>query len=221
MIRKIIKRILLKKKGIDCDSKSNINLNVKISKIREKNSKVIDSQVHLTKIGGGCFLEHVYAYGNIELGDYVSISGPGTIIHSEIGKISIGSFTSIAENVSIQEFNHHQNKIAMSAVHYHIFHENVKKDFLTKGDIIIEEDVWIGSNSVILSGVTIGRGAIVGAGSVVTKNIPRYAIAVGNPATVIRYRFPKEKILELENLRWWLWKEEEFKIKKTMFENPF
>ncbi len=54
--------------------------------------------------------------------------------------------------------------------------------------IIIEDDVWIGANSVILPGVTIKKGAIIGAGSVVTKDVPQYAIVCGNPAHIIRYR---------------------------------
>ena len=57
-----------------------------------------------------------------------------------------------------------------------------------KTGITVEDDVWIGANSVILPGVHINKGAIIGAGSVVTKDIPPYAIAVGNPAKVIKYR---------------------------------
>ena len=57
-----------------------------------------------------------------------------------------------------------------------------------KSDINIGSDVWIGANATILKGVTIGKGAVIGAGSVVTKNIPTYAIAVGNPCKIIKYR---------------------------------
>ena len=55
-------------------------------------------------------------------------------------------------------------------------------------DVVIEDDVWIGAQVVVLPGVVIGRGSVVGAGAVVTKNIPEYSIAVGNPARVIRQR---------------------------------
>lgn len=58
----------------------------------------------------------------------------------------------------------------------------------TRTGIIIEDDVWIGANSVILPGVTIKKGAVVGAGSVVTKDVPSYAVVCGNPARVIKYR---------------------------------
>lgn len=56
------------------------------------------------------------------------------------------------------------------------------------GSIIIEDDVWIGANATILKGVTIGHGAVIGAASVVTSDIPEYAVAVGNPAKVKKYR---------------------------------
>lgn len=81
------------------------------------------------------------------------------------------------------------------------------EDIFSKGNIIIGDDVWIGSNSVILSGVTIGRGSIIGAGSVVTMNIPNYSIVAGNPARVIKSRFSNEIVDYLEDLRWWEWDE--------------
>jgi acetyltransferase-like isoleucine patch superfamily enzyme len=62
----------------------------------------------------------------------------------------------------------------------------------SRGDIVLEDDVWLGANVVVLDGVTIGRGAIVGAGAVVTQSIPPYAIAGGVPARVIRYRTPEK-----------------------------
>lgn len=65
----------------------------------------------------------------------------------------------------------------------------------SKGSIVIKDDVWVGANSLILSGVTIGQGAVVAAGSVVTKDVPPYAIVGGNPAKIIRYRF-EEKIIK-------------------------
>jgi acetyltransferase-like isoleucine patch superfamily enzyme len=67
----------------------------------------------------------------------------------------------------------------------------------------IGADCWIGNNSVILSGVTMSPGAIVGAGSVVTKDVPAFAIVAGNPARIIRYRFPQHTIDRLVKIRWW------------------
>ncbi len=73
----------------------------------------------------------------------------------------------------------------------------------SKGDIIIGNDVWIGHNVTILSGVSIGDGAVIGACSVVSKNIPPYAIAVGNPIRIIKYRFDAEIISKLLKIAWW------------------
>ncbi len=84
----------------------------------------------------------------------------------------------------------------------------------TKGDVIIGNDVWIGTGALILSGVTIGDGAVVGAHSVVSKNIPPYAIAVGNPAVVVKYRFDETTIQNLLQIAWWNWPDNE--IEKAM-----
>ena len=67
-------------------------------------------------------------------------------------------------------------------------------------DIVVEEDVWIGINVTLLSGAHIGRGAIIGACSVVTKEIPPYAIVVGNPAKVVKFKWPVDDIIEHEKL---------------------
>ena len=72
-----------------------------------------------------------------------------------------------------------------------------------KYSIEVGNDVYIGYGVIIIGPVTIGNGAVIGAGSVVTKNIPPYAIVVGNPAKVLRFRFDKEQIEYLEKTRWW------------------
>lgn len=75
-----------------------------------------------------------------------------------------------------------------------------ESEAITKGPIIVEDDVWIGNNAIILSGITIGKGAIVAAGSVVTKNVEPYSIVGGNPAQLIKYRFSEEVIRQLLNV---------------------
>jgi len=151
----------------------------------------------------GCKFIDVICSGNIKLGRFVSLNGPGTRVSSRIEGIEIASFSSIASNVIIQEDYHRMDKISTYFMNKNIFNKDIKEDIYSKGKIIIEEDVWVGSNSVVLSGVTIGRGSIIGAGSVVTKNIPRYSIAAGNPAKVIKMRFPNEIIEKLESSKWW------------------
>lgn len=170
-----------------------------------KHKTIIINSVLTGKIvtGKGCRFQNVYCSGNLELGKFVSINGPGTRVASKINGVKIGSFTSIASNVIIQEDYHRFDKISTYLMNKNIFNSEVKHDLTSKGRIVIEEDVWIGSNSIILSGVRIGRGSIIGAGSVVTKDIPAYCIAVGNPARVIKKRFDDETIKLLELSKWW------------------
>ena len=69
----------------------------------------------------------------------------------------------------------------------------------------IGHDTWIGHGAIIQPGVTIGDGAIVGSGAIVTKDVPPYAIVVGVPAEIIKYRFPEETIAALQRIQWWNW----------------
>jgi lipopolysaccharide transport system ATP-binding protein len=80
-----------------------------------------------------------------------------------------------------------------------------------KGDIIIENDVWIGAKSTIMSGVKISNGAIIGATATVTKDVPPYAIVVGNPGKIVKYRFTEKQIEMLLAIKWWEWNEEKIK----------
>ncbi|WP_284738949.1 CatB-related O-acetyltransferase [Clostridium felsineum] len=108
-------------------------------------------------------------------------------------KLIIGEYVSIALGTEfILGGNHRMDTISTYPFKTKILGES--DEAYTKGTIIIEDGVWIGMNSIILSGVTIGKGAVVGAGSVVSKNIPPYAVAVGNPAKIIKYRIPKKLI---------------------------
>lgn len=202
MLKSYLKKVLLYKRGIHIDNNSDLNFNVKYNN-NNLPCKIKHSHLHITEMGEGCFIENAYSYGNIHLGRCVSISGPGTVLHAEIGKIVIGDFCSIAQNVSIVEFNHNYKRVSTWAFNYHLFNKEFSLDVISNGDIIIGEDVWIGSNSSILSGVKIGRGAIIAAGAVVTKDIPPYTIAAGIPAKVIRKRFSDKEIKVIEDSEWW------------------
>ena len=78
----------------------------------------------------------------------------------------------------------------------------------TKGDVVLQNDVWIARGATILSGVTLHNGSAVGACSVVTKDVPPYAIVAGNPARVVRYRFEPQIVESLQRIAWWDWSRE-------------
>lgn len=126
----------------------------------------------------------------------------------------IGKYCSIADNCDIGVFMHPIHTLSMSPFVYcdsdEFLNENIgmrqsNKLLENNGDkkILIGNDVWIGTNAIIMNGIEIGDGAIVGASAVVTKDVPPYAIVVGIPAKIIKYRFDKDTIKELLELKWW------------------
>lgn len=111
-------------------------------------------------------------------------------------KLIIGNYVSIASKVVfILGGNHQTDTISTYPFYSKLIHLKPMVDSLTKGTIIVEDEVWIGYGVTILSGVRLGKGAIIAAGSVVTKDVPAYAVVGGNPARLIKYRF-NEDILE-------------------------
>lgn len=117
--------------------------------------------------------------------------------HSEKNQVIIGNYCSIASNVTfIACADHPINTISTFPFKVKCLH-SVLREAISKGDIIIEDDVWIGQNAIVLSGVRVGQGAVIAAGSVVTKDIPPYSVVGGNPARVIKYRFEEKIVNEL------------------------
>ena len=126
----------------------------------------------------------------------------------DVSNATIGSFVSIANRVVIGGGRHPMEWVGMSPVFYE-GRDSVKAKFATHAreparSVTVGHDVWIGHSAIILPGVSIADGAVVGAGAVVTKPVPAYAIAAGNPASVIRYRFEESVIARLLACRWWL-----------------
>ena len=119
--------------------------------------------------------------GSIRIGKKVNI-GANSFIYG-YGDIEIGDYCLFANQVEIISGNHNDDDISRP----------MRFQGRTASKIIIGEDVWLGTHAVILEGVSIGRGAIIGAGAVVRKDIPEYAIAVGVPARVVRYRGNREE----------------------------
>lgn len=173
------------------------------------------------KIGEGISLIDVAISGEVKIGKFCSINGPGTFLIGAYSEIEIGNFCSIARNVQIQGVYHNYNRATSYSIIKSIFKERDIGEFIVKGKIVIEDDVWIGANSVILSGVKIGRGSVIAAGSIVTKDVEPYSIVGGNPAKKIRFRFTEEVISELENSQWWMWDESTILKNRSFFKRDF
>ena len=173
------------------------------------------------------YLKNVIDNPNIQIGDYTIyndfIHDPrefqknNVLYHYPINKdrLIIGKFCSIACGAKFL-FNSANHKMtSLSTYTFPLFFEewglkkeNVAQAWDQKGDIMIGNDVWIGYEAVILSGVTIGDGAVIGCRAVVTKDVPPYTIVGGVPANPIRKRFDEETIKELQKIKWWDWPEE-------------
>ncbi len=142
--------------------------------------------------------ERIFPFENVVVGKH---SYGELLIQSlyvqETEKLQIGNFVSIAPGAWFILGNNHQINTLTSYPLWSRFVEYNSIDATSKGPIVVQDEVWIGTNALILSGVTIGKGAIVAAGAVVTKDVPAYAIVGGNPAKVIKYRFPEDLIEEL------------------------
>lgn len=106
--------------------------------------------------------------------------------------LTIGNYVSISEDVTfLLDVEHYTDKVSTYPFRVKILHECQFEAF-SKGDIVVDDDVWIGYGATIMSGVHIGKGAVIAAGAVVVKDVPPYSIVGGVPAKVIKYRFPED-----------------------------
>jgi len=119
------------------------------------------------------------------------------------GKVIVGRYCSFAENVRYFAGNHPISNITTSPIFYNKS-LGFDVDDIQRGNLVIEDDVWLGYNTTILFGCTrIGRGAIIAANTTVTHDVPPYSIVAGTPARVIRNRFSEKEIQYLEKSEWW------------------
>ena len=138
---------------------------------------------------------------------------PKTHSWGEGAKLVVGNFCSFADNINIYlGGNHNTNWVTtypFGHIHKNKFNKfNGKGHPSTKGDVIIGNDVWIGSNVTIMSGITIGDGSVIANNSHIIKNVEPYSLVGGNPAKLIKYRFTKEQIEKLLQIKWWNWSDE-------------
>lgn len=144
------------------------------------------------------------------MGDYSYIVNDGEVAYTIIGK-----FCSIAAHVRINPGNHPMQRASQAHFTYRASaywpgedDEASFFDWRRSTPVTLGHDVWIGHGVVILPGCGIGTGAVVGAGAIVTRDVPPYTIAVGNPARVVKRRFDEDTAARLEELAWWDWDHE-------------
>ena len=179
------------------------------------------------------YLQDVVTGPNIEVGAYTiyndfvhdprDFEKNNVLYHYPVNgdRLKIGKFCSVACGAKFLFTSGNHSLRSLSTYTFPIFYEqwgldskNIRDAWDNKGDIVIGNDVWIGYEAVILSGVTVGDGAVIGTRAVVTKDVPPYTIVGGVPARPIRRRFDPQTIARLEELRWWDWEEE--RIARTL-----
>lgn len=192
---------------------------VKNSQIEEKciigdNSRVRDSFIntHVSVDRNNLIL-------NCKIGRYTYTGPFDMIFHT-----NIGSFCSISYGVTIGPPEHDYCKLTT-----HPFIYDKRYEILDNSELLtvtkfnkqcqIGNDVWIGCNATILRGVNIGHGAVIGANALVNKDVPPYAIVAGVPAKIIKYRFSKELIKALLELKWWEWDIKKIRTNSHLFTN--
>lgn len=160
-----------------------------------------------------------FVMGSVGINSYVgSINIYRHDYDDAVVNLQIGNHCSLSNNITAMiNMNHDYSNITTSPVGPFGFLQLDEYNKNQKGQIIIGHDVWIGLNVTLMSNIQIGTGAIIGTGAVVAKDIPPYAIAVGNPARVVKYRFEPEQIRKLLKIKWWNWNNEKIEKNKLVF----
>jgi acetyltransferase-like isoleucine patch superfamily enzyme len=152
---------------------------------------------------------------NVKVGDYTYSAGiPDLIAYLPTDIIEIGKFCSLANGAIIFGGGEHNfSWVTQYPMRIAFGMEGANEDGhpASKGPTIIGNDVYIGYQAIILSGIKVGHGAVIGAGSVVTQDVPDYAIVGGNPARIIKMRMTDVQIKNMLEIKWWDWPIEEIK----------
>jgi len=149
------------------------------------------------------------AVAETTMGDYSYVVQDSQIIYATIGR-----FCSIASYTRINPGNHPLERPALSHWTYRASQYGLGEDEAGFFDwrrsfaVMLGNDVWVGHGAVVLPGVAIGDGAAIGAGTIVTKDVPAFAVVVGNPGRVLRLRFPEAVCEALLRIAWWDWSRE-------------
>ena len=193
-----------------------------------------DSEVNNSLIGEYSYVGECSRVRNCEIGRFVKIDRNNFVAGTQIGDYSytgtfdmifnsiIGKFCSISYGVTIGPPEHDYKRLSMHPMIYDRFYNIFNSTDLIRNnkydkELVIGNDVWIGCNSTILRGVKIGNGAVIGANSLVKHDVPPYAIVVGAPAHIIKFRFDDDVIMRLNQIQWWNWEVEKIRTYKTLF----
>jgi len=164
---------------------------------------VVRSELSHCRLGAHCRLVAPYVLHDVEMGDYSYVSRGALVANTTIGR-----FCSVGPHLCCGQGLHPTAGVSTHPMFYSTAKQNGvsltdRPLFEESKHTTIGNDVFIGANVTIIDGVTIGDGAVVGAGAVVTRDVPPYAVAVGVPARVVKYRFDAETVQALLQRRWW------------------
>ena len=158
----------------------------------------------------------------VEIGAWCSIAGEVRIVHPGVSE----EFTDRdGRSVSLRLRGNHRLETATTfpigiLLKDQTFDALPQDGSLKSRPLVIGSDVWIGYRATILGPVTIGHGAVIGAGAVVTSDVPPYAIVAGNPARVLRMRFPSDIVERLMRIAWWNWPDDRVIAEGAWFLRP-
>ncbi|WP_076414795.1 type B chloramphenicol O-acetyltransferase [Shewanella sp. UCD-KL12] len=135
---------------------------------------------------------------------------------TDVDRLIIGSYCSIGSGAVFMMAGNQGHQHHWASTFPFFYQENetfvgAKDGFARAGDTVIGNDVWIGSEAMIMSGVTVGDGAVIASRAVVTKDVAPYSIVGSNPAKHIRFRFTEAEIANLLQMKWWQWSDEQLK----------
>lgn len=219
-----IKNLLRRIRGAAASKRiaSRRNVDVSHPELVHPEATITNSNINgMVRIGKGSIIKDCFILASdLHIGRNTSLWGPNIDIHSMLNPVRIGSFCSIARNVSIQEYNHRMERCSTYFFSSNVFDEGMEHDIASRGPITIGNDVWIASQVVICSGATIGDGAVIGANSVVLGEVPPYAVVAGSPAKILRYRFEEHIVERLIALKWWEWDDKRILRNRELFLEP-
>ncbi|MFB6234053.1 MAG: CatB-related O-acetyltransferase [Halopenitus sp.] len=210
-----ISQLILRKRGVKCDLRVDacskqpslsFGNNIKIS----TGTVLGGGSIHLSdgvSVGKECILR-----GNVKVGRETNLVHGNRIV----GDVAIGNYCAFASGATIQQRDHDVSRASLQGKFYSQ-HEFSELETADSGQVKIGNDVWLGLNSTVVSGVSIGDGAVIGANALVSRDVRPYEIVGGNPAEHIGWRFCEEVRDTLQELAWWEWDKDRIRRNDNFF----